>query len=118
MGLTIGFYFVAAIAVTVVGMLMLVIWLDKEYSQFVKELQSSLESRIIAHNKAKAQLAILKTRYSKLSDGIEAIRVEARKEEPNFAGLLAEAEFVEGQEKPSTETEARGFDSLNAEDIF
>lgn len=116
--LTTGIYFAIAMAVAILALIGLVVKLQKENDDFVKELQFFLRYRIIDHNKIKARMAVLQTQFDQLQNDYETLRAEAIKQDINFSGFLADAEFVEQKTTNKTETRmASGFESLNTKDI-
>lgn len=91
--------FAAMVLVTVVGLIFMTFQMQKENNRFNDELQFFLRQRIIAHNRVKAQLAVLKTKYDKLESENSLLKKakETSAEEAGFSGLLAETEFVEAR---------------------
>jgi hypothetical protein len=89
--------FLTLSAAAIGGFIFLVAKLQKENSDFIDELQFALRQRILAHNKVKAQLAVLRTQYAHLKVEVLSLR-HSQNEQPtaiSFSGLLGEAEFVE-----------------------
>ena len=88
--------FVPVVAMAVTTLIYLVWSLQKENSRFVEEVKYFLRQRTIAHNRAKAQLAVLKTHYAKLEKEYVELRKRVGTENIiEFSGALGQADFVE-----------------------
>ena len=89
-------FFVSAVATTLTGLIYLAAKLQQENNKYIEEIQFFLKHKTIAHNKVKAQLAVMKSRYSKLEKENHQLKKDRNiKETVEFSGLLGQAEFVE-----------------------
>ena len=97
--LTTGF-FIPMVATAVTGLIYLVMKLQKENNRFIDEIKFFLRQRTIAHNKVKAQLAVLKSKYAQLEkENIKLKQMANTKEEFEFSGMLGQAEFLEVRDR-------------------
>ena len=95
-------FFVIAIAVAIMGLVFSTYSIYKENERHIDDLNFRLRHRIISHNRAKAELAILKTRFETLQTQVQdagQMPLGAISEDINFAALLGEKKFVEERDQ-------------------
>ena len=68
--------FVAIVAAAVVGLVYLAFRMQREAMKFNEELQFFLKHRIMSENRAKAQVAVFKTRFEKLEKEFQEMAEE------------------------------------------
>ena len=91
--------FIAIIAVGVGFIMYLAFGLHKENTDFINTLQFYLREKTVQANKAKAQLAVMQSRYDNLAKEYADLQSESVSviENFEFSGMLGEKEFVEAK---------------------
>lgn len=89
------FNFALIVAGAVLGIVYLAHRLNKESESFIKDLRFTLKHRIIAHNRAKAKLSILDTRFRLLQKENKSLKADLSKFQQSSTELQLSGDIKE-----------------------